>query len=93
MWPRFYKFMITTTQIKAVIETAIAGSNAMIEGDDGVHFEAIVVAEQFTGLSKVKQQQLVYQALHDAIRSGELHALALKTYTPTEWALKGSQSS
>jgi acid stress-induced BolA-like protein IbaG/YrbA len=83
--------MITTTQIKTAIEATITGAVAIINGDDGVHFDAIVIAEQFTNLSKVKQQQLVYQALDGAIRSGELHALALKTYTPTEWEMKGSQ--
>lgn len=84
--------MITTTQIKTVVETAISGSKAIINGNDGVHFDAIVIAEQFTGLSRVKQQQLVYQALDHLIRSGELHALALKTYTPKDWELKGSQA-
>ncbi|MFN7096039.1 MAG: BolA family protein [Gammaproteobacteria bacterium] len=83
--------MITTIHIKTAIETALSGSTAIIQGDDGVHFDAVVIAEQFTGISKVKQQQLVYQALHDAFRSGELHALALKTYTPTEWDLQRSQ--
>ena len=33
------------------------------KGDDGEHFEAIVVSPEFEGLSMVKQHQLVYQAL------------------------------
>ena len=55
---------------------------------DNVHFEAIVVSAAFEGVSKVKQQQLVYTALGDKITSGEVHALALKTYTPEGWQEK-----
>lgn len=84
--------MMTTTQIKAVLETAIPGAQIIIQGDDGVHFDAIVIAAQFEALNRVKQQQLVYQALNDLIRSGELHALALKTYTPTQWASRTTEN-
>jgi stress-induced morphogen len=53
-------------------------------GDDGQHFEALVVSQQFTGKNKVQQHQLVYLALGDRMRS-EIHALALRTFTPVGW--------
>jgi acid stress-induced BolA-like protein IbaG/YrbA len=53
-------------------------------GDDGQHFEALVVSQQFTGKNKVQQDQLVYLALGDRMRS-EIHALALRTFTPVGW--------
>lgn len=83
--------MITTDEIKTMILAAIADASVIVNGDDGVHFDAIVIAEQFSTLNQVKRQQLVYNALQDVIRSGQLHALALKTYTPHEWQLKGNQ--
>lgn len=83
--------MITTDEIKTMILATIADAMVIINGDDGVHFEAIVVADQFNTLNQVKRQQLVYSALQDVIRDGQLHALALKTYTPQEWQLKGNQ--
>ncbi len=51
---------------------------------DGAHFEAIIVSPKFTGLSRVRQHQLVYAALGDRMRS-EIHALSMRTLTPEEW--------
>lgn len=38
----------------------------------------------------VKQHQLVYAALGDAMRE-EIHALALKTYSPDQWTQAGAR--
>ncbi len=50
---------------------------------DGDHYRARIVSEQFRGLSRVRQHQLVYAALGGRM-GGELHALALETSTPVE---------
>ena len=51
---------------------------------DGNHYAATVVAEEFRGISRVKQHQLVYAALRGKMDgpAGELHALALTTRAP-----------
>lgn len=72
-------------QIKSLIESNIPGSEARVSGADGVHFEAVVISDAFAGLNRVKQHQLVYQALGGRMESQEIHALALKTYTPEDW--------
>lgn len=72
--------MMTANDIQRLIEQHLPGSNATVTGDDGRHFEATVVCAAFAGKSKVQQQQMVYAILNDYIRSGELHALSLKTY-------------
>jgi stress-induced morphogen len=51
------------------------------------HYQARIVSSAFAGKSLVSQHQLVYRALGAAM-SGPIHALALKTYTPEEWAQK-----
>jgi acid stress-induced BolA-like protein IbaG/YrbA len=43
------------------------------------------VSERFTGLSKVRQHQLVYAALGERMRE-EIHALSMQTYAPDAWA-------
>ncbi|MEN0651645.1 MULTISPECIES: BolA family protein [Hyphobacterium] len=48
---------------------------------DGDHYKAVVVAEAFRGLPRVKQHQMVYAALQGRM-GGELHALALETRAP-----------
>ena len=53
----------------------------------GGHFRATVVSERFAGLSRVARQRLVYAALAAEMKS-EIHALALRTFTPDEWAVQ-----
>ncbi len=56
-----------------------------VEGDDGSHFNAVIVSAEFRGKNRVRQHQLVYQALGDRMKA-EIHALSMKTLTPEEWA-------
>jgi stress-induced morphogen len=49
------------------------------------HYQARVVSQAFEGKTLIEQHQLVYRALGDAMH-GPIHALALKTYTPSAWA-------
>jgi acid stress-induced BolA-like protein IbaG/YrbA len=71
-------------ELKALILTGIADAEVTVKGE-GDHFEAIVVSQQFAGLSMVQQHQRVYATLGDRM-GGEIHALALRTYTPEDWA-------
>lgn len=48
------------------------------------HFKVVLVSEVFAGLRQVARHQKVY-ALVGELLKGELHALALHTYTPDEW--------
>ncbi len=77
-------------QIKQLIEAGIPGAQAHVRGEDGRHFEAVVVAAAFTGLNTVKQHQLVYGALSGQMRDDAIHALSLRTLTPEQWAQAAS---
>ena len=54
---------------------------------DQTHFEALVISDQFEGMSRVKRHQMVMKSLQNEMQSNYVHALALKTMTPSEWAL------
>ena len=72
--------------IKTRILEVIPDATVMV-GDprnDGVHLEAFVISESFVGQSLVKQHQTVMNALKEEFKE-ELHALALKTFTPEKW--------
>lgn len=71
--------------VKRLIEQGLPGARVTVRGEDGVHFEAVVVSEAFTGKSLVQQHRMVNTILREQIRSQMLHALALKTYTPEAW--------
>lgn len=75
--------------LKNLIEQNLPETQAYIETDDNVHFSATIVSKAFEStISKVKQQQMVYVIINDYIASGELHAIAMKTYTPQQWLSK-----
>ena len=66
--------------IEAAIVAAIPGARVEITdlAGDGDHYAAVVTAPQFTGLPRVRQHQLVYNALGGRM-GGVLHALKLTT--------------
>lgn len=54
------------------------------------HFKVVVVSSLFEGMSPVKRHQLVYAALAEEMQKkpaqGGIHALAITSRTPSEWA-------
>ena len=76
--------MPTPEDIKQRIEAAVPGARAEVQDTTGTgdHFAATVVCEAFEGLSRIQQHKLVYGALEADI-GGAIHALALKTETPS----------
>ena len=73
-------------EIERLIRAAFPDASVEITdlAGDGNHYAASVVAEEFRGLNRVKQHQLVYAALKGRMDgpNGELHALALTTKAP-----------
>lgn len=76
--------MVTPEQLKSWIESGFSGADISVEGD-GHHFEAVIVAAEFDGKSRIQRHQLVYAALGDKMKA-EVHALSMKTITPAEQA-------
>lgn len=74
---------MASAEIEALIKAAIPDAQVTIEdlAGDGDHYAATVVSEQFRGISRVKQHQIVYKALAGRM-GGQLHALALQTSAP-----------
>ncbi|MBE9042648.1 BolA family transcriptional regulator [Oscillatoriales cyanobacterium LEGE 11467] len=79
--------MMNPDRVEAMIKSEL--EDARVEVRDltggGDHYEAIVISSAFEGKSLIKQHQLVYGALQQAMASEAIHALALKTYTPQDW--------
>lgn len=76
--------MLSAQQLETYITQNLACEYIKVMGEDGSHFEAVVVSPAFVGKSMVQQHQLVYAALGDRMRA-EIHALSMKTYTPEKW--------
>jgi acid stress-induced BolA-like protein IbaG/YrbA len=70
------------SEIKAIIEAGLPDADVEVNGDDGQHFDAVVVSPSFSGKSLIEQHKMVKATLGDRFTSGELHALGLKTAAP-----------
>lgn len=83
--------MISLEQVEALIKEKIPDARVQVQDltGGGDHLQAIVVSSQFEGKSLVKQHQIVYGALQEAMATEAIHALALKTYTPEAWDASG----
>ena len=77
--------MLTAKELRDYIMHGLPCDHVEVLGDDGEHFEAVIVSSQFTGKNKVQQHQLVYLTLGERMRT-EIHALSMHTYTPDAWA-------
>ena len=76
--------MTTKSEVINLIKQKISDSEVLVEnlkGND--HLQVTVISSEFNGLSLVKQHQLVYSALKEELASEAIHALALKTETPS----------
>jgi len=83
--------MLTSTQIETYIAQGLSCEHVAVMGDDGQHFEAVVVSPEFAGKSMVQQHQMVYKALGDRMRA-EIHALSMRTFTPEQWQQAGAKN-
>ena len=69
--------------IKALIEQGMPEAQVEVKGDDGQHFEALVICNSFNGKRLLQRHQQVYACLGDKM-GNEIHALRLSTVTPEE---------
>ena len=76
-------------EVKKCIEEGIPGAEATVTAD-GTKFNAIVVSAEFEGKSMVAEHKMVYATVDEHIKSGAVHALNIKAYTPEEWAAENS---
>ena len=53
------------------------------------HFKLTLVTDAFEGKMLVARHKMIYQLLAEELENG-VHALALHTYTPDEWAARQS---
>ncbi len=78
--------MVTPESIQKDIEQGMKTAYLKVIGD-GQHFEAVIVSDEFAGLSRIQRQQRVNKTLGERM-TGEIHALSMKTFTPQEWQEK-----
>jgi stress-induced morphogen len=67
-----------------VLEVANESHMHSVPPNSETHFRVVLVSASFDGSSRVARHQQVYAALAPQL-DGPVHALALHTYSPSEW--------
>ena len=75
---------MTADQIKNMIMAGLRCEHIELDGD-GRHWYATIVSTEFEGKRAIQRHQQVYATLGTKMQNDEVHALSIKTYTPTEW--------
>lgn len=68
-------------EVKSRLEEAFPDSRVEADGD-GSRMEIRVESAAFDGLPRVKREQLVYAAVNELIKAGQLHAVTIVATTP-----------
>jgi acid stress-induced BolA-like protein IbaG/YrbA len=76
---------MTAEQLQSLITTGLKCDHIELSGD-GRHWYATIVSPEFEGKRAIQRHQQVYATLGQKMHTDEVHALSMKTYTPTEWA-------
>jgi acid stress-induced BolA-like protein IbaG/YrbA len=82
---------MTAQELQDIIAAGLPCQHLSVEGD-GRHWYATLVSAEFEGLRLIKRHQRVYATLGQKMHTDEVHALSMKTYTPSEWAKQGGQA-
>jgi stress-induced morphogen len=78
--------MLELAKLRALIEQQFPDAVVEINDLTGTqdHYDVSLASDRFVGLSPVARHRLVYEAL-GAHMKGDIHALALHTYTLDAW--------
>jgi stress-induced morphogen len=72
---------MTPNQIKERLQSAFPESQIEVEDLTGTedHYEVMVESKKFQGMSRIQQHQAVMAAFGPELKTGEVHALSIKT--------------
>jgi stress-induced morphogen len=73
---------VSTEPLRELLQTAFPDATELDVTDrtgGGDHFQVVVAAPSFSGLTLVEQHRRVYQALAEPLADGTIHELRIKT--------------
>lgn len=69
--------------IRDMIKAGMPEAEVQVFGEDGAHFEAVIVSPSFAGKRTLERHRMVYATLGEKM-GGDIHALSMQTVTPEE---------
>jgi acid stress-induced BolA-like protein IbaG/YrbA len=78
---------MTAEELQTLINAGLPCEVCRVEGD-GRHWYATIVSKSFESKRLIQRHQLVYATMGTRMKTDEVHALSMKTFTPAEWVAK-----
>ena len=69
--------------ITQFLKSQFPEADISLDGED-CNSKVLIVSKKFEGLNSLQRHKLVLSVLKDHFQSGELHALSLRTKSPSE---------
>lgn len=78
---------MTQLELEDLIRSLVTVDQIEVEDMTGTqdHWRVMIVSQDFENKTKIEQHKLIFDPLQDRIKSNEIHALTLKTFTPAKW--------
>ena len=79
--------MLAPEEVERRIREAVPGATVSVRDltGDGACLEVQVVSAEFEGKPMADRHRLVYEPLRERLEAARVHALAIETFTPTQW--------
>lgn len=73
------------------VELQVINESAMhnVPPNSETHFKIVAVSEKFDTQRLIQRHQIIYKLLAEEL-NGPVHALAIHTFSPSEWKVKNS---
>jgi acid stress-induced BolA-like protein IbaG/YrbA len=75
---------VTAQELQDLIGAGLPCAHLQVQGD-GRHWYATLVSAEFEGKRLIQRHQRVYATLGNRMVTDEVHALSMRTYSPSEW--------
>ena len=84
---------MNSAALKQRIETLHPQTKVQVTDLTGTedHWQVLVVSPAFEGKLMIEQHQMIMKILKAEIDSNEVHALSMKTYTPSQFEKSGQK--
>jgi acid stress-induced BolA-like protein IbaG/YrbA len=76
---------MTASHLRELIMAGLPCTHCEVDGD-GRHWSATIISPAFEGKRRIQRHQLVYATLGQRMHTDEVHALSMKTLSPSEAA-------
>lgn len=74
-----------TSEIEAIIQQALPDAEIDVSGEE-CSFTLAIISESFEGQNLMQRQKSILALFQTQLKTGRLHALTIKAYTPAQFA-------